>query len=88
MKKPTADFLGRGILNSSDDGVMAVICPTRQIVFAALELLPHKELRAKWASLLARGRVDYSRASLEAQLQPRELAVTAGVEVGPIFLAC
>jgi hypothetical protein len=35
MKKPAADFPARAF-EFFDDGVMAVICPTRQIFFAAL----------------------------------------------------
>ena len=35
-EKTRGRFPGAGVFNSSDDGVMLVICPTRQIFFAAL----------------------------------------------------
>jgi hypothetical protein len=46
MKKTAADFAARAF-EFFDDGVMAVICPTRQILFAALKFLPHKGLLSR-----------------------------------------
>jgi hypothetical protein len=95
MKSPRP-ISRRGRFELSDGGLMAVICPTRQMFLRHSECcsrtLSSQPAPATTASqdacLFAREQVYYSQVLSNAGVNAGELAATAGVEFRPNFLTC
>jgi hypothetical protein len=82
-KKPAADFAAR-VFEFFDDGVMAVICPTRQIFLAALSFLPHEGFFSRRLPSRPGAHVYICGFCRTAGFNQGELAANAGVEFGRI----